>query len=129
MSERLVSSGRTLHGSVSYALHELGRSHGCTPIRELARESGISHKHFIDRFRAQVGLTPKTFARVLRFQTLLRQVQGPGDSWARWAHALGYFDQAHLNLEFRAFSGHTPTEFLRARGPDGDSIVLDEDPS
>ena len=129
MSERLVSSDRTLHGSVSYALHELRRSHGCTPIRELAREAEISHKHLIDRFRAQVGLTPKTFARVLRFQTLLRQVQSPGDTWAQWAHALGYFDQSHLNLEFRTFSGRTPTEFLRARGPDGDSIVLEEAPS
>jgi AraC-like DNA-binding protein len=129
MTGRLVSADHSLHGSVSYALQALQRSYGSTPIRTLARESGISHKHLIDRFRSQVGLTPKTFARVLRFQALLRQVQHSNDSWARWAYALGYSDQSHLNLEFRAFSGRTPTEFLRARGPDGDSIVLDRDPS
>ena len=125
MTERLVSVDRALHGAVALALHELGRSHGCTPIRAVAQEAGVSHKHLIDRFRTEVGLTPKTFARVLRFQALLRHVHAGGQSWARCAHGLGFFDQAHLNLEFRAFAGHTPTEFLRARGPDGDSIVLD----
>ncbi len=129
MTERLLSVDRGLHGAVTLALHELGRSQGSTPIRALAREAGISHKHLIDLFRTEIGLTPKTFARVLRFQTLLRHVHAGGQSWARAAHGLGFSDQAHLNLEFRAFSGHTPTEFLHARGPDGDSIVLDGHPS
>ena len=128
MMERLISTARVLNGAVSYALQELSRSHG-TPIRAVAREAGISHKHLIDRFRVEVGLRPKTFARVLRFQKLLRHVHGSSDSWASCAQRLGFSDQSHLNLEFRAFTGHTPTEFMRARGPEGNSIVLDEDAS
>lgn len=126
LAARLVSADQDLHGAVTLAIRELNRTHGATPIRAVAREAGISHKHLIDLFRSEVGLSPKTFARVLRFQTVLRNMgPGSGNSWARCAHALGFFDQAHLNLEFRTFSGRTPTEFLRARGPDGDSIVLD----
>ena len=59
MTERLLSVDRGLHGAVTLALHELGRSQGSTPIRALAREAGISHKHLIDLFVPRSGSRPR----------------------------------------------------------------------
>lgn len=92
------------------ALHTLP----APPIGQLARRLGVSRRRFVEGFAAAVGLTPKTYGRVVRFQRALVRLraEGPVDL-ARWALELGYFDQAHLNRDFRAFSGQTPTAFRR----------------
>ncbi|GIF52200.1 hypothetical protein Afe04nite_67390 [Asanoa ferruginea] len=59
------------------------------------------------RFAAQVGLTPKRFARVRRLQRLL----DAGGDWAEKAAAVGYFDQTHMISDFRALTGMTPTAY------------------
>lgn len=83
-------------------------------VRQLAEQLGISHKQLIEVFRAQVGTTPKSFQRLLRFQRALALVRtAPEPDWARLAHAAGYFDQSHLIRDFSVFSGLTPREYLR----------------
>ena len=75
-------------------------------------------KRFTERFRSTVGLTPKTYARVRRFQTTLRRIAQPGDiDWADIALACGYYDQAHFNHDFRAFSGINPSTYLAKKTP------------
>jgi transcriptional regulator GlxA family with amidase domain len=85
---------------------------GRTPIGDLAREVGWSHRHLIARFRQQVGLTPKTAARLVRFEALLARLRERPASWARLAAEAGYADQAHLVRDFRSFTGRTPTTYV-----------------
>jgi transcriptional regulator GlxA family with amidase domain len=93
---------------------------GAVSVAELAREAGWSPRHFTARFTRAAGLPPKTFARVLRFQrakALLADAGGP--SLCEIALDCGYYDQAHLNRDFREFSGRSPTELMAARLSDG----------
>lgn len=84
-------------------------------VAVVVRRSGFSHRHLGERFVDAVGLTPKRFQRVLRFQQVLRLAHGQsGRSWAEIAHRAGYSDQAHFNREFRAFAGVSPGSWRRA---------------
>lgn len=67
-------------------------------------------------FARGVGMTPKLFCRVWRFQRVLRAVHHrDAVDWTEVALACGYFDQPHLIHDFREFSGLSPTEYLAAR--------------
>ena len=69
-------------------------------------------KRFVRRFRDQIGLTPKRFARVRRLQRLLGAVaRDAGVEWAEAAAEHGYYDQAHLIHDFRELTGITPTAY------------------
>jgi AraC-like DNA-binding protein len=112
---------------VGQAWERLVASGGSVPIAQLADEVGWSHKHLIARFRQQVGLRPKTAARLIRFDGVWRRLdrRQPLD-WAWVAREVGYADQAHLIREFHQFTGTTPTAFaaraLQAE-PDGQRQV------
>jgi AraC-like DNA-binding protein len=85
-------------------------------IAQLVDASGVSHRHFVAQFTRAVGLTPKLYARVLRFAHSLELIQrARPPSWASLALTGGYSDQAHFVREFRAFSGLTPSEYGRQR--------------
>jgi transcriptional regulator GlxA family with amidase domain len=105
---------------VEHAFAQLVRSHGAVPVAELVRATGWSRRHLGARFREHVGLAPKAFGRVLRFRHAARElVRSDGRSLAEIALDCGYYDQAHLNRDFREFSGRSPTELMAARLPDG----------
>jgi transcriptional regulator GlxA family with amidase domain len=88
---------------------------GAVPIGQIADEVGWSHRHLIARFRQQVGLRPKTAARLVRFNGVLRRLDERQPlTWGKIAADAGYADQAHLARDFRQFTGTTPAEF-RAR--------------
>jgi AraC-like DNA-binding protein len=86
---------------------------GSAPIRRIADEVGWSHKHLITRLGQQVGLAPKTAARLIRFDRVVRAMSRPRPhGWERIAAECGYADQSHLVREFRTFTGSTPTAVL-----------------
>jgi AraC-like DNA-binding protein len=86
---------------------------GAVPVRRVADEVGWSHKHLITRFTQQIGLTPKTAARLLRFDRVLRALDRPSrPGWERIAAESGYADQSHLICDFRLITGGTPSAFL-----------------
>lgn len=92
-------------------------SRGAVPIGRVARHVGWSHKHLIHRFTREVGLAPKTAARLVRFEHVLRRLDRPRPGpWVRIAAESGYADQPHLAREFRAFAGTTPAGFLASVG-------------
>ncbi len=96
------------------------------PVATIGEHLGLSPRRLIALFSAQVGATPKRFARLRRFQRVLTAIttQAP-PSWAELALQCGYFDQAHLIHEFRGFSGLHPTAYA-ARGAGGHNhVVLD----
>ncbi|MEU8120544.1 helix-turn-helix domain-containing protein [Spirillospora sp. NPDC049024] len=87
------------------------------PVGEVTDRLGCTRKRLIGLFHDRVGLTPKRFARVRRFQRTLRRIpyDRPVD-WAELASASGYADQSHLIRDFHDFAGLRPTEY-RPRSP------------
>jgi AraC-like DNA-binding protein len=101
------------HRSVAFALHAFVRSGGRARVSDVSARAGISRRHLIERFTAEVGMTPKLFCRVQRFHRGLTFLQRGGTpDWAELALECGYFDQSHLIHDFVVFSGLTPTVYL-----------------
>ena len=70
-------------------------------IDDLVKQSGLSARHFQRRFTSQVGLSPKLYARTIRFDTALTAHRNePTKPWTKIVHEAGYFDQAHLARDF-----------------------------
>jgi AraC-like DNA-binding protein len=107
---RLTDEGPEPAPEVTHVWRRLHDAHGNIPITELAGEVGWSRRHLVNRFHAQVGLPPKTVARILRFEELLRRL--PTTRIAEAAATCGYYDQAHMNRDFREFAGTTPGDYL-----------------
>ncbi|MBY8872662.1 AraC family transcriptional regulator [Micromonospora sp. PLK6-60] len=116
---RLAATG-PVDRRLDRAWARLTGSDGRLGVATLAAELGWSRRHLAARFRAEIGLTPKTAGRLLRFQrayaTLARgPLAAPGRAgavdggWAERAAHLGYYDQSHLIRDFRRFAGATPT--------------------
>jgi AraC-like DNA-binding protein len=104
--------------AVRYALNLIQGGEAAVHIGRMADRIGISHKHLLREFDRCVGLNPKTFARLCAFQRVIQSVgQKAKVEWADTAAQCGYYDQAHLIREFRAFSGLTPSSYLAQRGP------------
>lgn len=93
----------------------LSASAGRIAVGDLAGQVGWSRKHLVNRFKQQVGLSPKVMARVLRFLRAVELMEHGAPSFVDVALVCGYYDQAHLNREFRALAGCTPTELLGSR--------------
>jgi AraC-like DNA-binding protein len=83
------------------------------PLPAVRRRFGLTAKGLGDACKREVGLTPKKFARVLRFQEVLKRVEsGTPVNWADIAHRCGYYDQAHFTRDFRSFCGFSPRQYL-----------------
>lgn len=102
---------------VRYAWRELARTSGAIPIGQLAGATGWGWRQLENRFREEIGLTPKSAARVMRLRKVLRLMSTDLPA-AGVAAECGFSDQAHLNREFRTMTGRTPRQFRHARGLD-----------
>jgi AraC-like DNA-binding protein len=102
-------AGRAIHAHVKKALALIEESGGQMRIAEVARRCQISTHQLAHTLHTWVGLSPKTLARITRFQRFLEQVESnPSESSASRAADLGYFDQAHFTREVAQFFGATP---------------------
>jgi AraC-like DNA-binding protein len=99
---------------VDAAVDAILRSGGRATIDRVAAAAGVSRQHLARAFAYHVGVSPKTFARVMRFRRAL-ELAG-GHNWDDLAAELGYFDQSHLIADFREFAGTTPVPFFLSRG-------------
>jgi AraC-like DNA-binding protein len=114
------------HPAVRFAVGELGHRRRPRPVARVAETIGLSQRRFIEVFRNEVGLTPKAFSRVCRFQHVLGQIENLTDvDWVDVANECGYFDQAHFIHDFRQFAGVSPTVYLRNRASRNHVAVLD----
>src|SRR4029079_2411492 len=101
------------HYAVSAALEMFGKNQARPRVREAAKYLGLSQRRFIQVFKAEVGITPKLFSRIQRFQQTRTFIQhNPSINWAGLAVDLGYFDQSHLIREFLEFSGLSPADYI-----------------
>jgi AraC-like DNA-binding protein len=110
---RRVIAARAPNPLVVKAAHVLRATRGAASIARLARDLECSPRHLIATFREQVGVTPKTYARIVRFDHAVKRLrQADGMRWAEIADASGYYDQAHLIRDFHEFAGQTPGQFV-----------------
>jgi len=122
-SRVLASPG--LSAGVLCAWHRLTASRGRLRIGAIVDEVGCSQKHLIAQFREEIGLSPKVFARILRFGHAVRAIkQGRAGSLSDLALCCGYYDQAHFTRDAREFAGVTPGELVASLLPDGGGFVV-----
>ncbi len=108
-------TARPRHAAVRVALERLGRT-GAS-VSDVAATVELSHRRFIEVFTAEVGMTPKLFGRVRRFQRTMAVAQRSASlDWSRVALECGYFDQSHMIRDFVAFSGFSPSALQRHYG-------------
>jgi AraC-like DNA-binding protein len=114
---------------VRFAVDMLAQHHGTLSIKALCGQIGISQKHLSVLFRQVVGVTPKALARIYRFQRVLQSIDpARAIDWAEIAQEARYYDQAHFNRDFAAFTGLSPTEYMRRRRQVfGDLLTRGED--
>ena len=111
LHNRMTSRGADR--SVEACVAQMVERHGNVSISALALSAGLSRRQLERRFDRWVGLEPKRLCRILRFQRVFRAVEHePQARWAEIAIECGYYDQAHLIREFRAFAGMNPPAFF-----------------
>jgi AraC-like DNA-binding protein len=123
----LLCAARTFtrHRAVDFALRELSGPLSHRSIAEISDAVGMSQRRFLERFRGEVGMAPKLYARVQRFQAVVATVQTLRQvNWTEMAAACGYFDQAHFIHDFRGFSGFTPAQYFALKGSDLNHVPL-----
>ena len=116
LTEELVRlrKSREANAVIARAVAAVRGKGGVTRMDDVASAANLSARHLERNFLEHVGLSPKLFARLVRFDHVVRDIAVRGDqSWSQFALAHGYSDQAHFINEFREFAGVTPTEFER----------------
>lgn len=104
------------HREIDFAVRQFDAAPHIATVREVARQTGWSERRFSTIFREHVGLSPKAWCRVRRFQSAVRQLHAGGDvPWAQVALDCGFYDQSHFANEFRAFSGIDATTYSARR--------------
>ncbi|MBO0792853.1 MAG: AraC family transcriptional regulator [Ktedonobacteraceae bacterium] len=110
-------------------LERLYDTRGHIRMSELAADCGLSLRQLERRFKQCIGVSPKVFARLLRFEALRDSlIQGPGTSLADVASHFGYQDQAHVIHEFKRWAGCTPMAFLSFAKQRGKRGLIVPDP-
>lgn len=118
LEQTLVAAwqARAPHAAVAFAVRVLAADPALPRIGWITDRIALSPRRFVDRFAREVGITPKRYCRLLRFQRAVGRAHAAGGlDWAGLALSCGYYDQPHFIREFEAFSGMTPTAYAAAR--------------
>ncbi|MBK9270301.1 MAG: AraC family transcriptional regulator [Saprospiraceae bacterium] len=111
---------------VDFTVNRILQSPHQTTIQQISKKVGFSQKHLIKMFKEHVGLTPKAFLKVIRFQKVIREIeQKQPINWTDIALQSGYYDQAHFIQDFKLFSGFTPSQYLQMRGDYQNFVALE----
>ena len=122
LTTRLARTEET-HSAIAWVTRRLEASDGRESITALRRQTGLGAAHLVATFREQLGVSPKRYSRVLRFRRALGLLQ-QGDALADAAMTAGFYDQPHMNADFREFAGMTPAQFVAAaRYPNAASLA------
>jgi methylphosphotriester-DNA--protein-cysteine methyltransferase len=110
--------------AVDALVERIQRDAGATPIMGWARQSGVDSRSLERSFCANIGMTPKQYARVIRFKRHYQAlIAGAGQKRSLSAHLDGFYDQSHFNREFRFFTGVAPTTKLAGRMSQGMKVA------
>jgi AraC-like DNA-binding protein len=97
---------------VDRALQVIFQSGGTRQVGELAAEVGIGERQLERLFQQHVGLSPKYYSRIIRFNKIFDLMQNQDPAWVQLALDSGHFDQSHFIRNFKAFTGEEPTGYL-----------------
>ena len=118
---RLAHGANVDHRDVDEAVRRIIESGGSLGITKLAPSLGVTRQHLARRFADLVGVSPKTFARIVRVRRVIAAARatprGDGPNWSSLALDAGYYDQAHLIDEFRELTGLAPTAWWKTQRP------------
>jgi len=89
-------------------IQEMIAKKGCIRVQDLAHDAGLSVRQFERRFTSVLAISPKIYARILRFEAALHRKSVTGWNWTTIAHDLGYHDQMHMIHDFELLSGEHP---------------------
>lgn len=123
-----LNQSKTQHRSsvINFALTHLHRAPGTTTVAELTRQIGLSPRRLSQLFREQVGVSPKLYCRIQRFQQAVQAMhRGLDVPWTELALTCGYYDQSHFANDFHAFSGLSPTTYTATYHRWSNHIPLD----
>ena len=109
-----LARGTTLEPAIGWILGQIRLRDGVVSIGRLREQTGWSKTRLASTFHEQVGVSPKQIRRVIRFSRLIKMINAETASFADIANEAGYYDQPHMNAEFKELSGLTPTEFQNA---------------
>ncbi len=111
---RLFASKLNINPCVEFAINEIMKNPGQISIARMNERIGYSQKHFTEIFRRSVGVTPKAFVRIMRFQKAIRTIDSVDSiEWDMIAQECGYYDQSHFINDFKRFSAFTPDEYSK----------------
>jgi AraC-like DNA-binding protein len=97
--------------NIEYACSIMQQTNGTMLLRKLGKETGMSESTMERRFKEKIGIGPKMFNRIIRFNKALQTIQsGNYEKWNDVVYNHQYFDQAHFIKEFKTFYGYTPSE-------------------
>lgn len=125
LHDRFFSGSSAPNPAACYAVEQIRNHNGNISITEILNKTGYSRRWFIDLFRQTVGITPKCFARLIRFQHTLDLIQTSKTPHLT-AIALqgGYYDQSHFNHDFREFGGISPMAYYNNRGEEKNHLLI-----
>lgn len=124
LSTRRLSDAQPAPAALGWAWRRLCERSGRLRIADLAGEIGYSRQQLHTAFRNEIGLAPKTMARILRFQHAVALIEASDRSdFSAIALDCGYYDQAHFNRDFLELVGTAPSDYLTRRLPGGAGVV------
>lgn len=102
---------------IDYAVSNITAQPNQCSMKELSNKVGYSQKHLIKIFRDRLGVTPKNFLKVIRFQKVINEIElQKYVNWTSVGLDCGFYDQSHFIADFKKFSGFTPNEYLKQKG-------------
>ncbi|MGD9630955.1 MAG: helix-turn-helix domain-containing protein [Pyrinomonadaceae bacterium] len=117
VEDHLLRSFRSkldLNPCVAFAVSEMIERPDLLNIRRMNEKIGYSQKHFTELFRRSVGVTPKAYLKIMRFQKAVRTIDASAEiDWGTIAGDCGFYDQAHFIHDFKHFSGFTPEQYSK----------------
>jgi len=115
---QLVKNQQKGDGSMEFALSHIISSRGTASLEELTQKLRLSERSLERKFKEQVGISPKLFSRICRFQASLRQLtEQKHDKLSDIAFENDYADQSHFIRSFKEFAGASPLQFQKQPVP------------
>ncbi|MNI64146.1 Helix-turn-helix domain protein [compost metagenome] len=102
---------------VTHCIKAIIQGTGSVPIHSLAQEVGYTSRYLRKKFEEEVGVSPKLFSRIIRFQHALQQLSRCEHDMLDVVAANDYYDQSHLIHEFKKFDFLSPSEWVRLNTP------------
>jgi AraC-like DNA-binding protein len=101
---------------VDFVISNILKAPSQTCINALYKKVGYTQKHIIKIFKDHVGISPKEFLRIIRFQKVINEIeQRKNINWSYLAVDCGFYDQSHFLADFKTFSGFTPRQYLNQK--------------